>query len=577
MATLHDMTHRQGHPGPRLGACVMAAALCVGGCATQPPYATPHVDVPTAWANAKAGTPVGGAELREDWWTHLGDPAIDTLVASALIDNPTLAQAAARVDEARAGLGASRARRAPQLGGNGSLSRGKSQGQTGGTETINATTGSFGASLAWELDLWGRARATEDAARSRLDARNADADDARLSLAAQIADGVVALRACNYSLAIRGQDIASRETELSLIRQRLAVGNVAPVEEASALSNLAAARTNRFSQEEACTTLVDSLVALSGREAATVRQLAMQPPLVSPSGDSSQAAAINRLPGPAATASLAPSSRLDLQAIVHLHHGEARRLAMSSPSVPPSSDSSASAAVKHLDDPAAIVPIAPSSRLDLPATVLLQHPAVRSAERELAATYAEIGVARAERLPRVDLSALLTGQWIRALGSTVNFDTWSAGAAVSVPIFDAGLGAANVDVAEARYRAALATLADTLRTATRDVEDALAALSSAQQRVGTSRQATDAARIALQANEARYRAGAISLFELEGSRRQFNSAQESAISAASDRARSWVSLVRAAGNPPLSAAAPEPPVTRKTTDTPIARNESIRR
>ncbi|NIG36151.1 OprM [Pantoea sp. ICBG 828] len=502
----------------------MAAALCVGGCATQPPYATPHVDVPTAWANAKAGTPVGGAELREDWWTHLGDPAIDTLVASALIDNPTLAQAAARVDEARAGLGASRARRAPQLGGNGSLSRGKSQGQTGGAETINATTGSLGGSLAWELDLWGRARATEDAARSRLDARNADADDARLSLAAQIADGVVALRACNYSLAIRGQDIASRETELSLIRQRLAVGNVAPVEEASALSNLAAARTNRFSQEEACTTLVDALVALSGREAATVRQLAMQPPLVSPSGDSSQAAAISRPAGPAA-----------------------------------------------------IVPIAPSSRLDLPATVLLQHPAVRSAERELAATYAEIGVARAERLPRVDLSALLTGQWIRALGSTVNFDTWSAGAAVSVPIFDAGLGAANVDVAEARYRAALATLADTLRTATRDVEDALAALSSAQQRVGTSRQATDAARIALQANEARYRAGAISLFELEGSRRQFNSAQESAISAASDRARSWVTLVRAAGNPPLSAAAPEPPVTRKTTDTPIARNESIRR
>src|SRR5512145_2942217 len=88
MATLHDLTRRQGHPGPRLGACVMAAALCAGGCATQAPYATPHVDVPTAWANAKAGTPVGGAELREDWWTHLGDPAIDTLVASALIDNP---------------------------------------------------------------------------------------------------------------------------------------------------------------------------------------------------------------------------------------------------------------------------------------------------------------------------------------------------------------------------------------------------------------------------------------------------------------------------------------------------------
>ncbi|HCB0391654.1 TPA: TolC family protein [Klebsiella pneumoniae] len=112
---------------------------------------------------------------------------------------------------------------------------------------------------------------------------------------------------------------------------------------------------------------------------------------------------------------------------------------------------------------------------------------------------------------------------------------------------------------------------------TRDVEDALAALSSAQQRVDMPLQDTDVARIALQANEARYRAGAISLFELECSCLQLNSVQDSAISAASDRARSWGSLVRAAGNPPLSAAAPEPPAAQNMADTPIARNESNRR
>ncbi|WP_217990220.1 efflux transporter outer membrane subunit [Pseudomonas indica] len=524
--TSDNVSHPRDGRGSLHAACALATMLCIGGCTIQPPYSRPQLDMPNAWANARASTPVDGAEsVRDDWWTQLGDPAIDVLVASALADNPTLAQAAARVDEARAGLGASRARRAPQLDGNGALSRGKSQSQAGGTDTINATSGSLGTSLSWELDLWGRARATEEAARSRLDARNADAEEARLSLVARIADGVVALRACNYSLAIRDQDIGSRETELSLIRQRLAVGNVARVEEASALSALASARTNRLSQEETCMTLVDALVALSGREATTIRRLMSRPPL--PFGGASTASAIGQ---------------------------------------------------QH--EAAGIVPTAPPARPDLPATVLLQHPAVRSAERELAASYAEIGVARAERLPRVDLSALLTGQWIRTLGSTIHFDTWSAGAAASVPIFDAGLGAANVDGAEARYRVALAGLASTLRTAMRDVEDSLAALSSAEQRADTSRQAADAAAVALRANEARYRAGAISLFELEGSRRQFNGAQESAIAAASDRARSWVSLMRATGNPPLSAAALEQPVAVESadtpTETPVAGNESHR-
>lgn len=63
----------------------------------------------------------------------------------------------------------------------------------------------------------------------------------------------------------------------------------------------------------------------------------------------------------------------------------------------------------------------------------------------------------------------------------------------------------------------------------------------------TSRQAVDAARIALGANEARWRAGVISRFELEDSRRQFNLVQESAIAAARDRAQAWVDLIRASG------------------------------
>src|SRR3546814_8042961 len=86
-------------------------------------------------------------------------------------------------------------------------------------------------------------------------------------------------------------------------------------------------------------------------------------------------------------------------------------------------------------DSGAIIPEPPPLTLALPATILLGHPIVVAAEREAAARWAEIGVARADRLPRIDLVGFLTGNWIRMLGSTPCFDTWSTGAELSGPLF----------------------------------------------------------------------------------------------------------------------------------------------
>jgi multidrug efflux system outer membrane protein len=196
------------------------------------------------------------------------------------------------------------------------------------------------------------------------------------------------------------------------------------------------------------------------------------------------------------------------------------------------------------DDLAAQMPSAPAIVPDLPATVLLTQPSVVAAEREVAARWSEIAVARAERLPRLDLTAVLTGQWIRAFGSTDSFVTGSAGLGLSAPLFDGGAGAAGVVRADASYREAVATLDATIRQAVRDIEDGLAAQDSAVRRADVSRSALSAARFTLRANEARRRAGSIGAYELEDSRRQLNRAQESAIVAARDRAQAWVELVR---------------------------------
>jgi NodT family efflux transporter outer membrane factor (OMF) lipoprotein len=467
------------------------AAIALTACSTQPAYRQPALGLPSAWANAASANAATAAPLAaENWWTQLNDPAIDALTAAAYVDQPTLAQAAARVDEANATLGVNSAQRLPQARLAGNVQRASSQSITtlNPPYTMISNSASIGPSLSWELDLWGRLRESTNAARRRLDARDADARAARLSIAAQIADGVLALRACNYALQVRDNDIASRDTELTLTRRRLAVGNVAPVDEANASSNLANARTNRISQQEQCTRTIDALVALSGLDAAGVRDWVARP-------------------------------------------------------LPPGS----ATAVKTADGDL-MMPAPPPYQPALPAQVLLGHPDVISAEREAAASWAEIGVARANRLPQINLSAMLTGQWLSAFGQSAHFDTWSVGSSLSAPLFDGGSGAANVRGAEARYRQAVAKLRSTVRTTVQNIEDALAAQQSAEQRVVTSQQASDAARFGLNANEARWQAGAISRFELEDTRRLYNSTQESAIAAARDRAQAWVDLVRASGN-----------------------------
>jgi len=477
--------------------------ILLTGCAVQPAYQRPDLNAAPAWDNvaqqAASNSPAVDVAI-DAWWEILRDPAIDALVEAALIDNPTLGQAVARIDQAGATARASDAQRLPQVSVDGSITRAQTGGAQTGSGALTATqsTAALGPGLSWELDLWGRLKETTLAANSRLGARTADAAQTRLSLSGQIADAILRLRACYFSLAVRDRDIAARELELGVTRERLSLGNVAPIEAANAVSNLATARTDQISQQEACARIVNELVALGGREASSVRTLVRAPagsPVV--------------LPSPLTKRNtLAPIQNVDASTII---------------------------------------PEPPPLALALPATILLRHPNVVAAEREAAARWAEIGVARADRLPRINLVGLLTGNWIRMLGSASSFDTWSVGAELSGPLFDGGSGAANVRGAQARYREALDALRSAIRAATQDVEDALVGQQSAQQRVITSRQAVEAAQYALRANEARWRAGAISMFELEDSRRRFNGAQENTIVAARDRAQAWVALVRAAG------------------------------
>jgi len=481
-----------GHYTPMatfLRAGMTLPAVLLGACALQPEYRWPALDVPGSWTNGPGGAPQSQVTAplgRADWWLQLDDPAMDHLVSAGLSDNPTLAEAAARVDQARALVAVGDAGKVPAVGVDGSATRARDRFDPTGSPSYQ-TSATLGARLSWELDLWGRVREGTNAARHRLGARTADARSARLSIIGDIADTVIALRACILTQAVHDRDIASRETEVTISRARLALGSIAPVALATAQSNLASTRTDRIAQEETCLRLVDALVALTGVEAAEVRSLVAANPPRAATPDPGQ---VSNEPW---------------------------------------------------------LPVPPPLGLALPATVLLGNPGVMAAENEVAARWSEVAVARAERLPRIDLAAVLTGQWIRALGTDTSFASNSLGATLSGPLFDGGAGAGHVRRAQAAYREAVAQRTLSVRTTIRDIEDALAARQSAALRIETSRESLGAARFALDANAARWRAGAISQFELEDSRRQFNRAQQGAIAAAADRGRAWVALMRRIG------------------------------
>jgi outer membrane protein, multidrug efflux system len=472
-----------------LRAGITLPAILLGACALQPEYRRQALDVPGSWTNGTGGSPPSHAVApagQADWWSQLGDPAIDRLVSAGLNDNPTLAEAAARVDQARALVTVRGAGAVPGVDLDGSATRARDRFDPSGGLS-HQTSGTLGARLSWGLDLWGRVREGTNAARRRLDARTADARGARLSIIGDIADTVIALRACTLTVEVRDRDIASRETELTITRARLSLGSIAPVALATAQSNLASARTDRIAQEETCLRLIDALVALSGVDAAEVRGYIAVPPRSATAHDPGQAMEVTWLPTP------------------------------------------------------------PSPGIALPATVVLGNPGVMAAENEAAARWSEVAVARAERLPRIDLAAVLTGQWIRVLGSDSSLISNSIGATLSGPLFDGGAGAANIRGAQAAYREAAAQLVLAVRSTIRDIEDALAARHSADLRIETSEEMLEAARFALRANAARWRAGAISQFELEDSRLQVNRAQQGVIAAAADRARAWVALMRRIG------------------------------
>ncbi len=208
---------------------MVAATSLATGCAVGPDYIRTDPPLPQRYLGQAALEQRSAAGVADFalWWEGFGDPQLARFVTLALEQNLDLAQAAARMAQARAGLGAADAALRPSGSLNAQGARayqsidtplGRILGAQPGFDRYgNAYEANF--SAGWELDLFGGLRRGREAARAEYQASEAGAVATRLAVAAQTADIYIGIRGLQGRLDVMRQQLQTQQALLARIRQ----------------------------------------------------------------------------------------------------------------------------------------------------------------------------------------------------------------------------------------------------------------------------------------------------------------------------------------------------------------------
>jgi len=190
----------------------------------------------------------------------------------------------------------------------------------------------------------------------------------------------------------------------------------------------------------------------------------------------------------------------------------------------------------------------PSVPAGLPGDLLERRPDVASAERQLAAANARIGVAKAAFFPVVRLTGA-AGFESADLGMLFSWESriWEIGPSVTFPILEGGRNKANLDIANARYDEAVGHYRGQVLVAFQDVENALGDLRELSQQAAAQKLATDAAGRTLQLSQQQYARGSVTYLEVLDAERSLLASQRACAQIAGQRLQATVQLIKALG------------------------------
>ena len=453
------------------GALLSAGALYA--CTVGPNYVKPDLAPPHAFESQAGGSDTATlsrvtadeADLAA-WWRQFGDPELDSLVGRALKGNLTLAQAGARIRQAKEQVIVARAAGLPTLSATSmaaridtkgrqitSLGRGAggvgaeaagAGGAAAGSDAAGGASGglsipnraelfSVGLNAAWELDLFGKARRGVEAARAQEEAQVWTARDSQVGLVSQLADAYLQLRTQQTRLGVLNADLERQRGLFKIISDRFRAGLVTNLDVDQQRTQLAN------------------------------------------------------------TESQIPQVESDIAAQRH-----AIAILLGEPP---------EALADELKPTGALPPAPPTLPAGVPSDLLRRRPDIRASERRLAAANAQIGVATAQMFPTLNLSLLptyseiaISDMFMKPSGTLLSLAQGSA------PLFQGGKLRAGVRQAQAAYDEAYFAYKETALTALRETEDAIARYDADQRRwtsvSGAFKAATSASGIARQQYEA---------------------------------------------------------------------------
>ncbi len=241
-------------------ACLVAlAASVLAGCiVVGPDYETPGLSLPVRWSAGKA-KPLAPPQLSH-WWTRFRDPMLTGLIEDAVAGNLDVADARAKVREARASRREAIGTLLPSINGSGSAIRsGKGQGKS--TSTIEA-----GFDSSWEIDIFGGNRRLVEAADRGVEAAEEQLRYTLLTLVGDVAAYYVEARGYQARIYLARRTTHSQRETARLTRSKFEAGSVSAVDVARASAQASSTAANIPTYEAAYASALHRLSVLTGRE-----------------------------------------------------------------------------------------------------------------------------------------------------------------------------------------------------------------------------------------------------------------------------------------------------------------------
>ncbi len=266
---------------PKSPAIILSVAGLLAGCAVGPDYTRPTVSTQEKYLGLEAVNQRHASARAEllTWWEGFGDPQLTRFITQALQQNLSLAQASARVVQARAGFGAANAALLPSGNISGQASRAYQSVETPLGKVMNSTPGfdrygnAYEANLgaSWELDVFGGLRREREAALAEYQVSEAGAVATRLAVAAQTADIYITIRGLQARLNVARRQVQTEQELLSTINRLYDKGLAAELQVRQAEGALAQVQASVPVLQTALDTAMNALDVMPGSAPGTHR------------------------------------------------------------------------------------------------------------------------------------------------------------------------------------------------------------------------------------------------------------------------------------------------------------------